>query len=145
MMRNPKILSVCPYEAESCPGNFRVCPSCRHAVPGKRREEVPPIIEWIEACGSACGFVLVLDIFPSVWYCRPSVDLQARFTLEKQRKWRERIAKEKIRKTQKKESRNMLIFMEMSKENEVVHLVGLEPATFWSVARRSIQLSYRCA
>ena len=27
---------------------------------------------------------------------------------------------------------------------KVVHLVGLEPATFWSVARRSIQLSYRC-
>ena len=45
---------------------------------------------------------------------------------------------------QMKESRNMLIFREMSKENEVVHLVGLEPATFWSVARRSIQLSYRC-
>ena len=27
-----------------------------------------------------------LDKNPSVWYCRPSVDLQARFTLEKQRK-----------------------------------------------------------
>ena len=36
---------------------------------------------------------------------------------------------------QMKESRNMLIFREMSKGNEVVHLVGLEPATFWSVAR----------
>ena len=27
----------------------------------------------------------------------------------------------------------------------MVHPVGLEPATFWSVARRSIQLSYGCA
>ena len=53
--------------------------------------------------------------------------------------------REKIWRTEKKESRNMLIFRGMSKEKEVVHLVGLEPATFWSVARRSIQLSYRCA
>ena len=29
-------------------------------------------------------------------------------------------------------------------KKKMVHLVGLEPATFWSVARRSIQLSYRC-
>ena len=26
----------------------------------------------------------------------------------------------------------------------MVHPVGIEPATFWSVARRSIQLSYGC-
>ena len=46
---------------------------------------------------------------------------------------------------EKQESLDALIFREMSKEKEMVHLVGLEPATFWSVARRSIQLSYRCA
>ena len=28
--------------------------------------------------------------------------------------------------------------------HKMVHPVGIEPATFWSVARRSIQLSYGC-
>ena len=50
-----------------------------------------------------------------------------------------------VRISEKKQKKRDLIYSNLhDQDKKMVHPVGLEPATFWSVARRSIQLSYGC-